>query len=299
MLLFILYASGATATNAPNIIVGIKPFYNICAQVMNSVGSPHLLLTNNASPHDYQLRPSDAKLIQSADLIIWGGAELEGYLIKPISTIDNRDLDLSKLSGLTLLPIRNSVNWEHDGCAHDHGHNCAHDHGHYDAHFWLDPDNAIVIANAIALRLSTIDPVNAKLYNKNAAEFAKKIKLQIVGWRKKLAPYKQDPYIVFHDAYQYFNKFFGLDGVGSITLNPEIPPSVQRIQQIQTLLETNHIRCIFREPQFNYKIIDTLIRGTKVHQGELDPLGQDADLGPNGYFVLMDNMIDNFITCCK
>lgn len=296
ILLLILYASNALAASSPDIIVSIKPFYNICAQVMQSVGKPHLLLTQNASPHDYQLKPSDAKLIQSANLVIWGGPELENYLTKTVSTIGSKDLDLSRTPGLTLLPIRNNTNWQHE----EHEHNCNHDHHHdNDLHFWLDPDNAIIIASTIATHLGEIDPTHAKIYARNATNFAKQINLDKKNWQKKLAPYKQDPYIASHDAYQYFNKFFGLNGVGSITLNPEIPPSIQRIQQIQTLLETNRIRCIFSEPQFNYKIIDTLISGTKVHKGELDPLGQDADLGPNGYFALMDNLVNSFVTCFK
>lgn len=298
LLLLTLYASSVLAASSPNIMVSIKPFYNICAAVMQSVGKPQLLLTKNASPHDYQLKPSDAKLIDNADLIIWGGPELEGYLEKSISSLANKELNLAAIPGLTLLPIRASTNWQHE--EHDHNDH-SHDHKHLvnDPHFWLDPDNAIIIATAIAQRLGEIDPTHAKIYASNARSFAKKINQEKKVWQQELAPYKQDPYIVSHDAYQYFDKFFGLDGVGSITLHPEIPPSIQRVQQIQSLLEAKQVRCIFSEPQFNYKIINTLIAGTQVHKGQLDPLGQDGDLGPNGYIVLMDNLVNNFVSCNK
>ena len=268
---------------------------------MHSVATPELLLTKNASPHDYQMKPSDAKLIDSADLVIWGGPELEGYLQKPISNLANRDLDLSTVPGLTLLPIRTSTNWEPEEEHHDHGDHDGHDHSHLinDPHYWLDPDNAIVIATAIAQRLSEIDPQHAKVYVANASNFAKQINKQKVIWKKELKPYQHDPYIVSHDAYQYFNKYFDLDGVGSITLNPEIPPSAQRIQHIHDLLANEKVTCIFSEPQFNYKIIDTLIRGTNVHKGQLDPLGQDADLGPHGYQVLINKMVMAIISCNK
>lgn len=259
---------------------------------MESVGKPQLLLTKNASPHDYQLKPSDAKLIDSADLVVWGGPELEGYLHKSVQSLAERELDLAAIQGLYLMPIRTATNWED---CHDH----CHDHAVNDGHFWLDPDNAIIIATAIATRLGEIDPPNAKIYANNAREFALKINKQKVIWRKDLAPYQHSPYIAAHDAYQYFNQYFHLDGVGSITLHPEIPPSVARIQQIQKLLRTENVRCIFAEPQFNYKIIDTLIAGTNVHKGELDPLGQDKDIGPNGYFVLIDNLVHNFVACNK
>lgn len=297
-LLFTLYSSNLLAASSPDIIVSIKPFYNICARVMGSVGTPQLLLTKNSSPHDYQLKPSDAKLIDSADLVIWGGPELEGYLAKSVDTLANKNLDLATIPGLDLLPLRSSTNWQH---THDHSHDHSHAHHHdaYDPHYWLDPDNAIIIATAIAQRLGEIDPTHAKIYAQNATDFAKQINQQKKVWRQELSPYKHNPYIVSHDAYQYFDKYFGLDGVGSITLNPEIPPSVQRIQQIQQLLHKEHVRCIFSEPQFNYKIINTLIADTSVHEGQLDPLGQDADLGPNGYFALLNNLVTNFVACNK
>lgn len=272
---------------------------------MQSVGTPKLLLTKNASPHDYQLKPSDAKLIDSYDLIVWGGPELEGYLQKPISSLANRNLDLSTVPGLTLLPIRVSNNWEphthdhHHNHNHDHSHDHSHDHIGNDPHFWLDPDNAIIMATAIADRLAEIDPEHAQIYKANATEFSKEINKDKLLWKKHLAAYKSKPYIVSHDAYQYFNKYFALDGVGAISLHPEIPPSVQRIQQIQALLKAEKVSCIFSEPQFNYKIIDSLIAGTKVHKGQLDPLGQDKDIGPQGYFVLMDDLVQNFVTCNK
>lgn len=272
---------------------------------MQSVGKPNLLLTKNASPHDYQLKPSDAKLIDSSDLVIWGGSELEGYLQKPIGSLANRDLNLATVPGLTLLPMRTSNNWEphthnHD-CGHDH--KCAHNHSHEDMvndpHFWLDPDNAIILATAMADRLADIDPEHAKIYKSNATAFAKEINKEKPLWKKQLALYKSKPYIVSHDAYQYFNKYFGLDGVGAISLHPEIPPSAQRIQQIQSLLTKEKVSCIFSEPQFNYKIIDSLIAGTTVHKGQLDPLGQDKDIGPKGYFILIDDLVENFVTCNK
>ncbi|HSX20840.1 MAG TPA: zinc ABC transporter substrate-binding protein [Gammaproteobacteria bacterium] len=306
LLALLLYASNALATsslntNAPVIIVSIKPFYNITAKVMQSVGKPQLLLTKNASPHDYQLKPSDAQLIDGADLVIWGGPELEGYLTKSVSTLANKELDLATIPGLDLLPMRTATNWEQD--AHDHAHEHDHDHDHHhavnDPHFWLDPDNAIIIATAIAQRLGEIDPPHTKIYANNATEFAKQINKDKKIWQQQLAPYKHMPYIVSHDAYQYFDKYFGLDGVGSITLHPEIPPSVQRIQQIQQLLATNHVRCIFSEPQFNYKIIDVLLVGTDVHKGQLDPLGQDQDLGPKGYETLINNLVQGFVQCGK
>lgn len=293
----LICANQATAADHPTIMVSIKPFYNLCAKVMLSVGKPQLLLQNNASPHDYHLKPSDIKLINSSDLIIWGGPELEGYLQKPIANTDSsKDLNLAKLPGLKLLALRTSTNWEEDH--HDHAHHDhSHDHDVHDSHFWLDPDNAIVIVKAVAKRLTDLDPQHAAIYTKNANDFVHEIKQHNITWRQQLSVMQNKPFIVFHDAYQYFDKFFGLNGVGSISLNPEIPPSAQRIQDIQSLLNTQQVKCIFSEPQFNYKIIDTLTDGLNIYHGQLDPLGQDADTGPKGYFILIDKLVSSFVAC--
>ncbi len=292
--------STVIAADHPSIMVSIKPFYNICAKIMQNIGRPELLLHSNASPHDYHLKPSDLKLIDSAQLIIWGGPELEGYLSKALDNVaQDKILNLASIKGLRLLPLRTSIKWE----AHDHSHTHNHDHHDhadlFDQHYWLDPDNAILIASAIAEAMSAVDPANAKLYSKNAADFNTQMKLHKKSWRQQLRAAQDKPYIVFHDAYQYFEYYFNLDGVGAISLNPEIPPSVQRIQQIQALLATEKVKCIFSEPQFNNKIIVTLANGLNIYQGILDPLGQDKDLGPNGYFTLLDNLTQQFVGCSK
>lgn len=289
---FSIACSASAAETHPTIMVSIKPFYNLCARVMQSVGKPELLLQNNASPHDYQLKPSDIQKIQLADLIIWGGPDLEGFLQKPIANARNsQDLNLSKISNLKLLPMRTSTDWHaHDNDGHHH-------HGNYDSHFWLDPDNAIIIAKAIARRLGELDPAHADTYIKNAKDFAHEIKKQNPIWQQQLAAVKNTPFIVFHDAYQYLDLYFGLNGVGSISLNPEIPPSAQRIAQIQNLLNQKHVSCIFSEPQFNNKIIITLTEGLNIHRGILDPLGQDKDIGPNGYIVLINNLVASLQEC--
>jgi zinc transport system substrate-binding protein len=293
LLLSFLYSNVAHAVDSPNIMVSIKPFYNLCARVMQSVGTPQLLLRNNASPHDYQLKPSEVALLEQADLIIWGGPELETFLQKTIANLpEAKNLELAKIEKLKLLPLRSNTNWESD--AHEH---CCGQHGIYDQHFWLNPENAIVIANAIAAKLSSIDPSHAKLYKKNANEFAKELRQQVQQWRKQLQPMQHKPFIVFHDAYQYFDNYFALDGVGSITLSPEIPPSAQRIQQIETLLKQEKVVCIFSEPQFNSKIITTLSEDLHIYHGKLDPLGQEKDLGPNGYIVLLNDLAAEFSVC--
>lgn len=297
-----LMPSHVLAADYPTIMVTIKPFYNLCAKIMQNVGEPKLLINGNGSPHDYQLKPSDAKLINESDLVIWGGPGIDGYIAKSLDNFgdskESRSLDLSTVANLNLLPMRSSTNWEHEH--HDHsGHSHDHSHDHFDAHFWLSPDNAKIIAQAIAERLSDIDPAHAKTYLRNAKDLEAELLRKEKVWNKQLAAYHGVPYLVFHDAYQYFNEYFGLDGVGAISIHPEIPPSAQRIEQIQTLLQEEKVRCIFSEPQFNYKIIDSLTDNLHVYKGVLDPLGQDKDMGPDGYLVLLDKLVDSFVLCGK
>lgn len=261
---------------------------------MNGLGKPRLLLQQNASPHDYQLKPSEVTAIMSSDLIIWGGPDLETFLQKPILNLGaEKNLNLASVSGLKLLTLRSGVNWETE---HDHEHH-DHHHGNFDQHYWLDTDNSIIIIKAIAAKLSNIDPNNANIYNKNVDDYIQQLQAKKIVWRQQLSQVSGCSFVVFHDAYQYFAKEFALKEMGAISLNPEIPPSAQRMQQIQNLLQKEQIQCIFSEPQFNNKIILTLTDKTNIYHGMLDPLGQDQHLGVDGYLLLIDNLVQSFIKC--
>jgi len=220
-----LCSLGSFAADHPLIMVSIKPFYNITANVMRNVGTPELLI-KFASPHDYTLKPSEAQLISDADLVVWAGPNLDAYLTKPIQSLANKDLNLEEIPGLNLLPIRDC----HAPCMHGHSHSDT------DPHFWLDPENAIIIATAIAEELAEIDPKNAETYRNNSKDFAKQIRSKELIWKETLQPYQMKPYVVSHDAFQYFNYYFKLDEVTAISLNPEVPPSVKRVQEIQEML---------------------------------------------------------------
>jgi len=284
--------------NAPRVVASITPFQTLIASLMEGIASkPQLLVKNGGSPHDYSLRPSDLKLLKEADIIFWAGPNLESFLIKPLNTIVEKQkpiiIQLDKTPGLLLLPTRNSTGEQHE---HAEGDNCT--HALIDMHFWLDPNNAILLTDLMAKTLSNFDPLHANIYKQNANRF--KIQLKALDSKivMELKEVKATPFIVFHDAYQYFEHHYGLKGVGAITLNPEVPPSVKRLRFIRQTIEKTKAHCVFSEPQFQPKLVQSIVQDLPIKTGELDPLGK-GNSSSNGYFVLLENLADSLKSCLK
>ncbi len=290
----------------PNVVVSITPFYALVAAVMQDVGTPKLLLQPGVSPHEYTLKPSDILLLQNATLIFWGGPQLETFLVKPLSNVKALTaaqhkpklleipyiVEFDDTPNLLLLPLRQSADWdldEHD----DHTHLHTLDDpakSNVDMHFWLNPHNAIVLTDMIVKHLTIIDPIHATNYKENGFALKKRLKKLDAEIATELKMVKTIPYIVFHDAYQYFEKRYDLKGVGSITINPEIPPSAKRLTTIRNTIKKSKARCVFREPQFEPKIVNNIVADLGIQSGELDPLGQTAQNNAEGYFSLLENL---------
>lgn len=291
------------AAEPPRVVATIKPVHSLIAGVMLGVGTPYLLLKGAASPHAYAMTPSDAAALQSAGLVVWVGEGLETFFLKPLSTLPDRTrvLALDEAPGVTLLDIREGDDWdEHD---HDHGHGDKHDHaGHdeheqKDMHLWLDPLNAQRIVETAAHTLSEMDPTNAARYAANAEAMLSRLDGLDGELRGSLMPLRDRPYIVFHDAYHYFEQSYGLKAVGSIAVNPEVSPGAKRLRAIRKKLVDSKARCVFREPQFAPKLVATVTEGTTVRTGVLDPLGADLPEGPDAYFTMMRNLADGLRAC--
>lgn len=180
---------------------------------------------------------------------------------------------------------------------HGHGSHAAHHADEVDAHFWLDPVNAKAIVHEVAEALSEYDPKNAAIYEKNAHKIRAKLDALIAEVQQTVAPVRGKGFIVFHDAYQYFEKRFDIEASGSITVNPDVPPSVGRIQEIRNKIKKLGAACVFSEPQFEPKIIKTVMEGTSAHTGVLDPLGASLTDGPDLYFELIRNMGKSLRDC--
>ena len=199
---------------------------------------------------------------------------------------------------LKLLPYREGGPWEedkHEG--HDHGHEGHHDEGGGDMHVWLDPDNAIQMIKAITRELSKVYPENRDIYKANARSYVQKITALDSELSAALSNSKEFPFIVFHDAYQYFEKHYGLNGVGSITFDPHDFPSPKRLKEIRGKLNEMSAACVFSEPQFSDRLVRTVIKGTSAKTALIDPLGSTIKDGPNLYFELLSEMAGSFKRC--
>ncbi|NYZ13012.1 zinc ABC transporter substrate-binding protein ZnuA [Azospirillum sp. RWY-5-1] len=294
------------AAEAPKVVASIKPVHSIVAAVMQGVGEPQLVVKGAASPHTYALKPSDARALQDARLVFWVGPELEGFLAKPlkVNATKARAVSLMGIPGLPLLETREGGAWEEDDHGHSHGHSHAHEHGHDDheehnAHIWLDPRNVRLMVGAVAETLAKADPANAAAYSANATAYAARIDALDAELERTLAPLRDRPFVVFHDAYPYLENRYDLNAVGAITVNPERRPSAKRLKEIRAKIAGLDAACVFAEPQFEPALVNTIIEGTGARKGVLDPEGADIPDGPDLYPTLMRRNAAALVDCLK
>jgi zinc transport system substrate-binding protein len=318
-------AGGPVAAAEIDVVASIKPVHSLVAGVMQGLGEPVLLVKGTGSEHSYSLRPSQARAFEQAEVVFWVGETMETFLIKPLRALASnaKVLELWEVPGLTLLATREGGMWEahehgadHAGADADHGaaeHAEAHEdegeqaetehqapdhaHGETDMHIWLDPGNAKVLAAAIASALGDADPGNASAYQANAERVRQQLDELDRSLKDQLATVADRPYVVFHDAYQYFEHRYGVKAVGAITINPTVRPSAQRLGEIHERLERLDAACVFAEPQFEPTLVQTVIEGTNAQTGVLDPLGAGLDVGPDQYFQLMNSLADSLVNC--
>ncbi|MBS0288855.1 MAG: zinc ABC transporter substrate-binding protein [Proteobacteria bacterium] len=295
-LLFFCFSFTCQSNTVPQVAVTIKPIHGLVASLMQGVGTPVLLLPDNASPHTFQLKPSTLKQLQAADLVIWVGPELELFMQKPLTQLSPRFgmIKLLEIPKLQLLEQRAGRQWSQ----HDHGHEHTHDDvANFDPHFWLSTDNAIVVVDAICQHLSTIDKANAPTYQANANH----LKNQLSGLKLKLTQIlknsHQKPFLVYHDGYQYFEKEFNLNAKGTLMLNPHLPLSARGFKDIKTLIATHHVKCVFRETEFNDVKMTQLLNNIGVNLIELDPLGARVPAGPGAYEAILLAIANTFAQC--
>jgi zinc transport system substrate-binding protein len=325
------------AAAEPNVVTTIKPVHSLVSGVMEGVGKPFLLIDGAASPHGFALKPSQAFLLQGADIVFWVSHELETSLEKPIESLAEKAerVELISAPGMTLLSFREGGGFEahdhdHDGDHHDeqdHDEHAKDDHekdeheehahddhdkdehaheGHAhdehagdgkDTHVWLDPENARVMVRDIAHHLIEHDPVNAETYRKNAERMDARLQELSATLSTQLAPAAGLPFIVFHDAYHYFENRFGLTAAGTLTINPEVPASAKRVAEVQHKIQDLNAKCVFSEPQFGPKIVKVVLDGTGTSTAVLDPLGAEIDNGAELYFELLTNLATSFSEC--
>ncbi|CCQ74553.1 zinc ABC transporter substrate-binding protein [Magnetospira sp. QH-2] len=302
-LVTLLIASPGQGAEAPKVVASIKPIHSLVSAVMAGVAEPGLLIDGEASPHGTSLRPSQARALRHADLIFWVGPDLEQVLEKPIAALSDeaRVFALEETPGLTLFGFRGAKE-DHEEAAHEehghdeHGHD-DHGHGETDLHIWLDPMNAQALAHHVADILSAADPAHGATYKSNAARLAKQLEALGAELAATLKPIQARPFMVFHDAYRYFEERYGLQMVGSMTISPHSPPGARHVMEVRDKLKALGNTCLFSEPQFEPRLVHRIIKGTKALTGALDPLGADIEAGPDHYFKLLRGLADSFRRC--
>lgn len=299
-----------TAMAAPDVVASIKPVHSLVAAVMAGVGEPALIVRGSASPHTYALKPSDAGALESADIVFWTGHGMELFLADALETLatDATVVELADSPGITLLSVREGGAFEahahegeeHGDEEHDHEHQ-EHDdeHGEGDMHFWLDPENAKLMVTHIATTLAEVDPENATAYQANAeAELVRLDELE-AELAATLAPVADKPFIVFHDAYQYFEARFGLTLAGSVTVTPEVMPGAARIDELKAKVAELGATCVFAEPNFEPTIIAAITEGSPAQSGVLDPEGGALAEGPDLYPTLLRGLATSLVDCLQ
>ena len=330
ILTIISFLSLFSSVNAEiKVVASIKPIHSLASYLMDGIAKPDLIVDGYSSPHGFALKPSHAKMLQNADIIFWVGEDLENFLVKPLNSIAKKaeKIELMEIKGLEKLKFRERNIFDghegHDEYGHDedghkeddhdehghdedghkeddhdeHGHDEheGHAHGEYDPHIWLDPENAKVILNEMVEHLIENDEKNASTYKKNLKKAQKDLDKLLKKVKSDLN--KDFKSIVFHDAYQYFEKRFDVNVLGAFTVNTDVMPGAEQLAEIREIIEHDKVSCIFSEPQFNPDIINAVAKDMDIQTGVLDPLGATLDPGEDLYFDLIKNMSKSFKGC--
>lgn len=297
-------AAGGEPGKAPAVVVTIKPLHALVAEVMAGVGEPQLLVKGQGSPHTYALKPSEARALNNADLFFRMSDAVEPFTAKIVKTLPAsvEVVTLQEAPGLELLTRRTHASFERhaQGGAHAHDHDGAANQssaGMIDGHAWLDPVNAKKLVDRIETALSARDAAHATTYHANAVLLRGKLDALASELDAHLKPLTGKPYVVFHDAFQYFERRYGLNAVGSVSISPELPPSAKRLSELRQKIVSLGATCVFAEPQFEPRLVSNLIEGTQARTATLDPEGGALEPGPEMYFILMRKLAQDLRAC--
>ncbi|RTR05939.1 zinc ABC transporter substrate-binding protein [Halomonas nitroreducens] len=302
LLLPLLAVPTLAYAEVPSVAVDIPPVHALASQVMGDLGAPELVIRPGASPHGYSMRPSEAASLDRAEVVFWVGPALTPWLGRSIDSLADDAVALLEAPGLTRYDVRQSATFEAHGHGDEAGHGghhpADHDHAGLDPHAWLDPRNARVWLGVMAETLAKADPEHAATYRDNArrgqaelAQLSKEVEERLVATGK---PH----FIVFHDAYQYFERRFGVPAAGAISLGDASDPSPSRVREIQRRVEALDIDCVFTEPQYNPQLVESVFGGTAVDTSRvIDPLGVDLATGPGLYAELIRQLSDGLAGC--
>lgn len=286
--------------DAPRVAVDIPPVHALVAQVMAGVGTPDLIVAPGTSPHGYALRPSEARMLQAADLVVWVGPGLTPWLGAALPRIAAQAeiVTLATHPATRILPLRDRADFTGGTADHADGHGHGGEQGGLsDPHMWLDPGNGRAWLGAIAGALARIDPDNAARYAANAAAAQADLAALQEELAERLAADPPAPFVVFHDGYQYLEAAFDLPAAGAIVLADGSDPSPARLAEIRAVVRDRGVRCAFAEPQLNTALVDTVIDGTDAVIAVVDPLGATHAPGPGLYAAVLRDLVGALVAC--
>lgn len=261
-----------------DIITTIPPLYSLTANLIE--GAPNVTLANlvppNVSVHNFTFTPDSARKLAEAELIVMNGLELEEFLEENLADSQAEIVDTSiGVELISLIEPEEQNQPEQKTQAH----------GEYDPHIWLSPDNAKIQAENIAQSLVRINPQNAHLYLQNLEALNLSLDNLSLEISEILSSITIQPYLVFHDAYQYFEKEFGVNATAYLEEFPGKEPSASYLAALVEKIKSKNIKIAFSEPQFSPKLLQTLSQDYDLTIGILDPLGQAVS--KEGYFQLI------------
>ncbi|WP_375688157.1 zinc ABC transporter substrate-binding protein [Pseudooceanicola sp. LIPI14-2-Ac024] len=330
--------------DGPKVVADIAPVQSLVAQVMAGVGEPGLLIQPGVSPHGYALRPSEARMLSNADIMVWVGEASTPWLHETLDSLapDAASMELLEVEGTRVLAPREGANFAAHDHDHDHGDHAegahdddhadhseeGHDHDHadhaeadhdhaehadddhdhaghdhddhaheeVDPHAWLDPRNAQVWLGAIAEALAKADPANAATYRDNAAKAVADLDALQARIQAQIDTLSGE-FVTFHDAYQYFETRFDYPAHGSLSASDAVDPGPARIAELHDMVASDGIVCLFAEPQFNPRQVNTLADDLGVRTGTLDPIGAGLEPGAEHYAALLSGLADGLSAC--
>ena len=298
------------------VLASVKPLGFIASSIADGVTDTQVLVPAGASPHDYSLKLSDIQKVKAADLVLWVGEDIDSFLDKPVSQIDRKKVitiaDLADVEPLLTKAHHEHFHEEGEHAhkhehkhehEHEHKHEHEHHHDHGDEglttnwHVWYSPAISQIVAQKVADKLTEQFPDKKALIEQNLANFNRTLAEQSEKIKAQLAPFADKGFFVFHDAYGYFNDAYGLKQSGYFTINPLVAPGAKTIAHIKEEIEEHRVNCLFAEPQFTPKVIESLAQSTKVNVGKLDPIGDSVALGAGSYANFLQATAESYAQC--
>lgn len=290
----------AAMAEPPRIVTDMPVTASLAAQVLGDLGQPDALLDAGSDPHDFQLRPSQARALQDAGLLIWMGPEMTVWLQDAAGLLgEDRQMQLLHQPGTHL---REFGETNEDVAAHDDGHEHDHEHAHgaLDPHAWLDPDNGALWLGLIAERLTEMDPENAATYRANAKAATEALSREAALITDQLRPAQAHPFVSFHDAYGYFTEHFGLPEAVTVAIGDASAPSAARLQEARARIEASGASCVFPEAGHSPRMLDTATEGLGLKTGEtISPTGVDIDAGTKLYSEVLKQLAARITSCAS